>query len=184
MGQSRKRGEDLKKGNEPRKLVLTRLPVGVLDPCRDLRMEIKLSTATQRGRKREKTYVLPRPPDDFLKLLPLSTAVLVKLLEVLNALLRLGYDSLLEVGGFTEELLGGNLRKALVSFVLTRGRAGGCGRTCTAAGARFFTRPAPSRPDIVEGRDGGDGDEAGEGEKRRLKLGVGRVVLYYALLLP
>jgi hypothetical protein len=69
---------------------------------------------------RGRAYVLPRPPNDLLEFLPLATTVLVKLLKILDTLLRFGNDGLLEVGGFAKQLFSGDLREVQVSAVLTR----------------------------------------------------------------
>ena len=75
----------------------------------------------------------------------------MQLFQVFYALLRFRRCLSLKVGGFSQELLGRDLRGVGVSErgMARRGRGGG-GRTRMAAGARFLTLPEPSR-DMVPG---------------------------------
>lgn len=64
----------------------------------------------QRYKAAAGTYVAPGPPDYFLELLTFAAAVLVQFLKVLYVLTGLGRRLVLEVGSFSEKLLGGDLR--------------------------------------------------------------------------
>lgn len=123
------------------------------------------------AKKAKRTYVLPRPADDLLELLPLATAVLVQLLEVLDALLGLWNNGLLEVGGFPEELLGGDLGewercKSALLRVETVGREGAYlhRRRCAVLdpSSAFTTRHCWGEMRRGETRSGGEGRGRGK----------------------